>query len=575
MRSAICTAVLGAWALHALGCGTVSGGPGEMPCDAPTIDDITAPATAEEQAVQVDCSVTLDPGTTITKRLRFSPAASGATFDCNGGEIVFDPTVLDAANQRMVFVHSTVADGKWSWPHDITIRNCTIYGAVAMRGIYLEELSAESRKEGYVRYIQSIAPTRIHLDNLDIHHCGGKASCDNGGASTQSSGLYLHQGVHHVTVERSTFQGRAPGGSVYLTSETTANVFRDNDFGLASTTGREQVSIDGSDGNRFINNRFAELRNGGIYIYRNCGENGLLRHTKPERNEIVNNVFYYDRYTGPEASVLFAARGYKDYCPDDWDLGSNSQWPTSSSNDDRNYARNNVVLQNQIFKRSLDVMIRTGAWPFDGSAADPTSFPNTVELNETVTSGTALAVGSRWPSSWTDGRMPETRRAACWVDDGYKNILLDGESIDVAWHSHRLVCRPDRRTCRDGKLEAEWTEECEIVEQPFGCRGDTNEGCTGEVSCPAGTTAVGASAACDLENGALGDALASVAQGTIDVVRASDNVADGACTVGRTTIAQGSDTADVADLSTVAYSCHEHDSTNPGECQVGGVLYCR
>ena len=75
------------------------------------------------------------------------------------------------------------------------------------------------------------------------------------------------------------------------------------------------LAVDASDYNKIIDNRFSALSNGGIYLYRNCGQDGIVRQTTPSHNTIVNNIFYYNKYNPfppfANPSVFMGARNGK------------------------------------------------------------------------------------------------------------------------------------------------------------------------------------------------------------------------------------------------------------------------
>ena len=111
----------------------------------------------------------------------------------------------------------------------------------------------------------------------------------------------------------------------------------------------------------FIGNRFAALEGGGVWAFRNCGYRGTVRHGTPSHNQIINNLFYYDKYDGGSPSVLLGSRGdwwrsfpWLGTCGDD----DGFKWEASVSNDD--HATNNVVMQNRIVKLPFPLMIREG-----------------------------------------------------------------------------------------------------------------------------------------------------------------------------------------------------------------------
>jgi hypothetical protein len=81
-------------------------------------------------------------------------------------------------------------------------------------------------------------------------------------------------------------------------------------------------------------------------------------------------------------------------------------YPYGSSVSNADYARYNVVMQNQIYKRSVDEMI-TNRLNLEANS------PNYIGYNETVTEAI-------------------DRLAGCYVADGYKkDFILHGETIDL------------------------------------------------------------------------------------------------------------------------------------------------
>lgn len=512
---------------------------------------VAAPATAEDRDFFVRCNVTLEGTETITKRLIFrGDEGSGVTFDCNGATVDIRTDAVDN-NSDMVEIRSRARTDDagtetWERARDIVLRNCNIVGAVRIYGMgknaNRDNIRDLSRTDGYVQKVRARAPTRITLDNLTIEGLG-------------RTPLYLSSGVTDVTLMNSTVTGVASSVGVYLDAESYHNTFRNNRFSVTSRDWgglrkREEIAVDGSSYNRFINNHFSTLEGGGIFLYRNCGEHGTVRHTEPAFNQIINNVFYYDKYDGGNPSVYFGAREKALYCGDD------GGFPWGSSIDDRNYARHNVVYQNQIYKRSVEEMIITKTGDINGW--DPTSRPNHVGLNETVEAAVA-------------------RRAGCYSGNGYKPFVLDGQSLDVVRTPSGPACGR-RYTCNDGDFSTEDSPHCSITRVPFECTGSTNEGCREDVTCPTGTVIVDAVAACNLEWGSVSvEALSSVQPGTLEVLRPSDNVSDGRCFVGNTTVNSGSASFDdtLVDQASATFGCSERDTSNPGECHVRGMLWCR
>jgi parallel beta-helix repeat protein len=333
------------------------------------------------------------------------PAASGATVDCNGAVLDGGPGTVNAGKD-MVQIRS---DRFFKRPTDVTVRECRIFGSVRVWGMgrngEASALLAPSRQAGYVELVRNNAPTRVLLEDLTITAHGRIP-------------LYLAPGVTHTVLRDSELRGRSDAVAVYLDAESAGNTMRANY--IHTETDRELIAVDGSSENRILNNRFSALNHGGIYLYRNCGLKGTIRHSTPSNNTVINNVFFYKKYTGSNPSVYLGSRnGSVGYCDDDLRPGG-SAFPYGSSISDLDYAQRNVVMQNQIYRRSIADMIRTGGiitfpfqYPLDFIPVLDTSSnePNFVDHNETVSSAV-------------------DRRAGCSVKHHASvRLILDGELV--------------------------------------------------------------------------------------------------------------------------------------------------
>jgi parallel beta-helix repeat protein len=520
------------------------------PCGDAKVEEILAPATTDAPAAALDCSLTLDPGDVVTKALILQgPAASGVALDCRGAHL---DGGAGRVNERkdMIEVRSrktTDAAGApvWQRPEDISIRNCRITGSVRVWGLgkngEAPDVRESSRREGHTARARAAAPRRVLLDNLEITGVG-------------RTNLYLAPGVTEVTLVNSELKGEATSVGLYLDAESAANVIRNNYLHVTSrqeyvggiyTRKREEIAVDGSSGNRIFNNRLSSLEGGGIYLYRNCGEGGTVRHAAPGQNHIVNNVFYYNEYQGDNPSVFLGSRD-NSFWEGRWYCGDDGGFPWGSSADDRSFARHNAVMQNQIYKRSLSEMIRHG---------DESNRPNTVAYNATVTEEVH-------------------RRAGCYVPTGYKDFLLDGQALDVHRGAANAPVCGARVTCDDGVSSRSAAEGCSVERVLHECRASgTNAGCQRTAACPAGKRIVGAAAACNLEYGTASEA--DLAPGAITVTRASDVVSDGRCVLGGARASQGRvAVTGVVDRESVSFACSERDA-NGGDCHIVTALYCR
>jgi len=112
------------------------------------------------------------------------------------------------------------------------------------------------------------------------------------------------------------------------------------------------VAVDGSATNTIVGNRFLRVDHGGIYLYRNCGEGGTVRHQTPRGNVIENNFFNMrDLSSGSYGVWLGSRKGRRSYCEDD--IG----YTFGSSIDNRDFADHNTVRGN-VFQPPGDEVVR-------------------------------------------------------------------------------------------------------------------------------------------------------------------------------------------------------------------------
>ena len=277
------------------------------------------------------CRAVLAPGARVTRRVVIEGAeASGAELDCQGGTLGV-PGRETTTRTPTVFIASRFQDGVWRRPADVAIRDCTVHGAIRIWGMgaggSMRDLLASSRTAIHTATAQAAAPTRISLTDVTF-------------AATGSIPLYVGPGVTRVTVERPRFTGRSVSTAVYLDAESADNTISEGVFDIR--TAREQIAVDGSARNRIKSNRFALRGRGGVFLYRNCGEDGVIRHQTPSDNQITDNIFTSAGWFRPRAVVVGAREGNRRYCRDD------AGWPFGSSLDDGDHATGNVVARNAV-----------------------------------------------------------------------------------------------------------------------------------------------------------------------------------------------------------------------------------
>jgi parallel beta-helix repeat protein len=197
-------------------------------------------------------------------------------------------SVIDGKGQILqgndcLLVKSIQENGKWLVPENITIKNFIVKGSVRIIGLGIngegELVKKSSKNKNHTEYAQSVAPKNIVFDNIKIE-------------ANKRSPFYVAPGCTHITLQNSELTGWAESVAIYLCCESAHNVIQNNI--LKTKTKREAIAVDGSAHNTIQNNTLEFLNFGGIYLYRNLGEGGTIRHQTPSYNKIINNTFKYN-----------------------------------------------------------------------------------------------------------------------------------------------------------------------------------------------------------------------------------------------------------------------------------------
>ena len=552
-------------------------------CDNDKIQQVRAKASSTYDEETIDCQLTLQKEWTITKRLVFEGAkASGVTLDCRGA------TIGDGTDTDKIQVRSRKykdvppndpryeqAPWKWERPENVTIKYCQIIGSVRVWGIGMngeaEEVRESSKREpttsmNHRNRLRDNAPKHTMFDHVTITGLGRNP-------------FYLSPGVTYTTLMNSEIKGKSNKVGIYLDAESAYNTIKGNSIHVVTPEdewgkvpgvtdrGWPLIAIDGSTGNKILNNNFSSLNNGGIYLYRNCGEGGTIRHSTPSHNEIINNIFYYNKYTGSKPAVYLGSRDYGlkerlGHCNDD------DGRPYGSSASEKDYAQHNVIMQNQFYLRhvyrptpvGIITLVEASIADYVKTKNDKVNSPNYIDHNQIVTAQTEV----------------KNRRAGCYLSHANQNFLIHGESLEVLKDTRQTACLT-HYSCTDGELPQSLTQDCRVKKIEFSCQViGNNKGCEKVVACPSGQKLVGAKAVCNLEFGTVSDqAVQSLNPDLIQVLKASDNVSAGSCHVGFNKIQKGqSIVSRIKGSPSVGVGCQEYDK-NGGDCHIKGVLYCQ
>lgn len=341
-------------------------------CDVGQIRELCAAATPRRASVEVVCAIdfaALDceraAGTpnVLTKRLRFvGERASGIVADFAGARLDAGPGTPNHRRGDIVEIVSRHVGGRWRRPEGVTLRNLALIGSVRLRGMGANAEAAavrdSSRRPGHVRRLRGAAPRRIVLERLEI-------------VGTGRNPVYFGPGVTDSALRDSNVKGRSERVAIYLDAESARIAIERNTIAVATPDaavlgfydrGWPQLAVDGSSANLIAGNRFTRLDQGGIFLYRNCGEGGTVRHSTPSDNRIVDNVFVYARPPPPRAdpAVHVGSRGYGlweslvpgSHCDDDED--ARPRLGSARSNGD--HAARNLVAGNRVAVPGADAL---------------------------------------------------------------------------------------------------------------------------------------------------------------------------------------------------------------------------
>lgn len=305
------------------------GAPAQGSCSKETIQQLLQPSKSPDEFV-LSCSATLPKNSHITRSIVFEgAAASFSELDCNGSTIDASAGKGTLAKVALHVRSLKVSEGLWSAPANVKIKNCLIKGFVRIYGLAYTgsdpALRNLSLRSDYTAYIQANAPKRTTLNNIAFIAPGNIP-------------LYIGPGVTQTAVKNSQFLGTSIGPAIYVDAESGRNSITLNRFNI--DTKREVIALDGSAANEIIGNDFENVANGGVYLYRNCGEGGVIRHQTPSFNTITDNTFHFAAADSKPA-VWFGSRGGRQrYCFKD------ELYPFGSSADPRDFAEENAFSSN-------------------------------------------------------------------------------------------------------------------------------------------------------------------------------------------------------------------------------------
>jgi hypothetical protein len=214
---------------------------------------------------------------------------------------------------------------------NVTIKRCKINGSIRTIGLgsngEAKGVKESSTSLGHTARAQAAAPRNTKLYDLTITGHGRIP-------------LYLGPGTTNASLVDSTINGRSDSVAIYLDAESASNILRNNSISIASPP-REIIALDGSANNQLIGNTIAPASNGAIFLYRNCGEGGTVRHQAPQNNLIAGNTINLSGLSWNNHGIWLGSRnGGRMYCSAD------DGFSFGSSKDNGDFANNNTLRNN-------------------------------------------------------------------------------------------------------------------------------------------------------------------------------------------------------------------------------------
>lgn len=361
-------------------------------CPAATLERVCAAADETESSVVLDCSLDfremdcadVDLPNRLTKKLILEGSnATGILLDLTGAYIDGGKGQFNYQRGDMIEIRSVKSnDLDWSVPTDIKVQNARVTGSIRLYGMgrngEAAAVRAASRKKEGQSLIRRAAPKRVRLDSLWIEGTGRNP-------------VYFGPGVMNSTLENSTVTGVSSRVGVYLDAESAHNVLTGNTFSVKTDDGSwlgfydrgwPQLALDGSANNEISHNTFKQLKQGGIFLYRNCGEGGTVRVETPSYNRILNNRFVYQRQRLTDPAIFIGSRNYGrfenwwpgSHCDDDASAGSRGSAKSNADNARYNTISGNVFDVSKLGRQadeseyiSMEKLIRIGNVRLDHS----------------------------------------------------------------------------------------------------------------------------------------------------------------------------------------------------------------
>ncbi|CAI8964220.1 right-handed parallel beta-helix repeat-containing protein [Pseudomonas sp. IT-P176] len=220
-------------------------------------------------------NVTLEPSCTYFETMTIN--TSNTNIDCKGA-------TLDGRHTEKTGI---LISSKGNHLTNVNIKNCTVTNFTQMGILVTSEIPNFQRSNDRAKNYAD-TPSNITLDNMHV-------------LSNDGVGVYFHSYVSNSTLKNSRIAGSKAEG-IYLDQSSRYNTILNNiiekngELNGPNSGQRVGLAIDSSANNLIKNNKFLANLAGGVFLYKNCGENfskgmSVIRWQHSNENQITNNYF--------------------------------------------------------------------------------------------------------------------------------------------------------------------------------------------------------------------------------------------------------------------------------------------
>ncbi|MEB2514774.1 right-handed parallel beta-helix repeat-containing protein [Pseudomonas sp. YuFO20] len=232
-------------------------------------------------AIELQSNCTYPQGITVSD--------SNTHIDCKGA-------TLDGKHSEKIGI---LISSEGRSLRNVSVKNCTVKNFSQTGVLVTSEIPNYKRSNDHEKNYNE-TPTNVTLDSLNV-------------LSNDGAGVYFHSYVSNSTLKNSRIE-KSKAEGIYLDQSSRGNHILNNtiknngELDGPNSGQRVGLAIDSSAKNLVENNKFIGNFGGGVFLYKNCGENfskgmSVIRWQHSDENTIKNNVF-----DGEKVGVWIASR---------------------------------------------------------------------------------------------------------------------------------------------------------------------------------------------------------------------------------------------------------------------------